>query len=358
MNDLKGLRIVVAGAGAIGSVVALQLARKGAEVMLADPAATGDNASGVAAGMLAPAFEALLDPVSAAHYPLFRAARDAWPAILEPILGAPRLDRSGAMLQLQDEGAGAAMLTRLSAMGAEARLMDAREARTRAPGLAGEEGYLFTPEDWRLDAGAVLIALQDALRRLGGRRLTSAAVGFERGMVQFKDAEARAADVVILATGPRSGEWPETLGDAQLSPIKGQILRFPGVGPSRGPVVRGPSGYIVPSVAGMMVGATMEPGRVDLVIDPDAVARLRSAAADIFPVLKAAPFIASAGVRAATPDGAPLAGFSRQPGVMLARGARRNGWLLAPLIAEVIVDALLNRPPSAAAHAFDPGRFC
>jgi glycine oxidase len=307
--------------------------------------------------MLAPAFEALLDPASAKLYPLLRAARDAWPGILEAVPGAPRLDRSGAMLQLENEGAGAEILARLNALGAEGCLMDAAEARARAPGLVGEGGYLFTPEDWRLDAGAVLLALQDALRKLGGRRLTSAAIGFERGLVQFKDAEARAADMVILATGPKAGEWLETLCDARLSPIKGQILRFPGIGPSRGPVVRGRGAYIVPSIAGMMVGATMEPGRSDLIIDPDVVARLRSAAADIFPVLKTASYIASAGVRAATSDGAPLAGFSRQPGVMLARGARRNGWLLAPLIAGVIVDALLNRPPSAAAHAFDPARF-
>jgi glycine oxidase len=261
------------------------------------------------------------------------------------------------MLQLENEASGAEMLARLTALGAEGVLMDAAGARARVSGLAGEGAYLFTPEDWRLDAGAVLLALHDALRKLGGRRLTSAAIGFERGLVQFKDAEAKAADVVVLATGPKAGEWLETLCDTQLSPIKGQILRFPGTGPSRGPVVRGQGIYIAPGAAGMMVGATMEPGRSDLVIDPDAVERLRSAAADILPMLKAAPFIASAGVRAATSDGAPLAGFCRQPGVMLARGARRNGWLLAPLIAEVIVDALLNRPPGAAAHAFDPARY-
>ena len=94
MSDLKGLRVVVAGAGAIGSVLALQLVRRGAQVVLADPARPGGNASGVAAGMLAPLMEALLDSASAGHYPLLLEARDAWPAVLE---GAPvALDRSGA----------------------------------------------------------------------------------------------------------------------------------------------------------------------------------------------------------------------------------------------------------------------
>ena len=101
----------------------------------------------------------------------------------------------------------------------------------------------------------------------------------------------------------------------------------------------------------------MEEGRCDLAIDPQVVARLRAVATGLFPHLADAPVTASAGVRAATPDGVPLAGPSLQPGVLLARGARRNGWLLAPLVADVILDHLLERPAGAAARAFDPTRF-
>jgi len=100
MNDVRGLRVVVAGAGAIGSVTALVLARRGARVLLADPAVRGDNASGVAAGMLAPACEALLDPASAGHFSLLKDARDAWDRVLPDL--AQMLDRSGAILQTAD----------------------------------------------------------------------------------------------------------------------------------------------------------------------------------------------------------------------------------------------------------------
>ena len=55
------VQIVVAGAGAVGGTLAYVLARAGHSVTVIDPAASGANASGVAAGMLAPAFEALLD---------------------------------------------------------------------------------------------------------------------------------------------------------------------------------------------------------------------------------------------------------------------------------------------------------
>jgi glycine oxidase len=51
--------------------------------------------------------------------------------------------------------------------------------------------------------------------------------------------------------------------------------------------------------------------------------------------LAAAPFDARAAVRAASPDGLPMVGPSAARGVFLAVGARRNGWLLAPLVARL-----------------------
>jgi glycine oxidase len=48
-------------------------------------------------------------------------------------------------------------------------------------------------------------------------------------------------------------------------------------------------------------------------------------------------------------------GASRRNGVLLAAGARRNGWLLAPLIADEIVRLAAGQGGSSA--AFDPARF-
>jgi len=65
--------VTVAGAGALGLCIALELARRGAGVTLCDPAPVGDNASGVAAGMLAPVFETVLDPDGRADLDFLRA---------------------------------------------------------------------------------------------------------------------------------------------------------------------------------------------------------------------------------------------------------------------------------------------
>jgi glycine oxidase len=337
MSELKGLRVVVAGAGAIGSVAALVLARRGAEVLLADPTALGDNASGVAAGMLAPACEALLDPEAAGHFALLKDARDAWDRVLPDLARA--IDRSGAILQAHDPHA---VLAMAHAAGMAVEALDEAEARRRVPGLGAAGPFLFTPEDWRLEPQAMLHALHAGLIEAGGRLARADA----RDLVQD-------ADVVIQATGPGRGD---------LKPIKGQILRFPGAGPRHGPVVRGEGVYVAPSALGVVAGATMEEGRADRAIDPEAVARLAAGARRLFPALEAAEVEARAGVRAATPDGLPLVGLGEAEGtpvaqVLVARGARRNGWLLAPLIAEVLLDRLAGRPASAAAAAFDPGRF-
>jgi glycine oxidase len=347
MKDLKGLRVVVAGAGAVGSVTALSLAWGGAQVVLADPAGRGDNASGVAAGMLAPLFETLLDPVSADHYALLEAGRDGWPGVLEAMPAAPALDRSGAALQVADTLQGEIMLARARSVGAVLEPLEADDVRRRLPGLAAPGPFLFTPDDWRLQPHAMLEALHAALDGAGGRRLRASVARMADGRVHFAGAEPLEADVLVMATGLGAG----------LKPIKGQILRFPGRGPTNGPVLRAEGVYAAPSAQGLVVGASMEEGLSDRGVDAAVVERMRAAAVRLFPALAGAAVAASAGVRAATRDGLPLVGIGGEPGVILAQGARRNGWLLAPLIAQVVIDHLAGRPVSAAARAFDPARL-
>ena len=151
MSRLAGLRVLVVGAGAIGSALAFTLADDGAAVTLADPARRGDNASGVAAGMLAPAFETALDPVSAGRFPLLTAARDAWPAFVAR-LDRPdaRLDRAGA-LWVGDDAALQQMQARLVGLGARAEMLGAGQAAALSPGLDTPAGAVLTPDDWRLE---------------------------------------------------------------------------------------------------------------------------------------------------------------------------------------------------------------
>jgi glycine oxidase len=121
-------------------------------------------------------------------------------------------------------------------------------------------------------------------------------------------------------------------------------------------VVRGEGVYAVPG-AGMIFGATMEPGRGDVAVEEDQAAPLLAAGLKLFPGLAGARIQIAAGVRATTADGLPMAGPGAAADVMLAVGARRNGWLLAPLIAQVVTACVTGRDPGPYAARLDPARF-
>lgn len=319
-------RVAVAGAGAIGSAVALTLARAGFDVTLFDPNPPGDNASGVAAGMLAPVAEAVFDPVSTPHLALLRRARDLWPAFAEG------LDMTILRDGLRVEGEAvwlAGIAARADALGAPFQRLD---------------DALVDAEDWRIEARPALIALRTAFEVLGGR--------FEARAFTRDDLPAFSAAVLATGAGDASGLAPELKA---LSPIKGQILRADR-GPASGPVIRGEGVYIAPGES-PAIGATMEVGRDDLTVDPSATDALRAAAICLRPELAEAVLITEVGVRAATPDGLPLVGWSATPGVMLAVGARRNGWLLAPLVADLAASYLKGDNPGPDAALLDARRF-
>jgi glycine oxidase len=329
------LRVAVAGAGVFGLASALALVRGGATVTLHDPNLGRANASAVAAGMLAPLSEALTDPTAAPHLDLLLAAQDRWPDFAAAL--DLRLDQSGAIL-LGDAA-------RLEALGGAARGLGLspplEEARSSSLGLV-EQGGLRVPGDWRVEA-ADLARLAQAARAQG---------------VSLSADPPRPGDhdLLVVATGA-SQDFREVAPElAGLTPIKGHILRYPALAYG-GPVLRGPGAYAAPGRHGLLVGATMEVGEERAGVDPVVAAELARRAEAIFPSLAGQAWTAAAGVRAATPDGAPLVGPSAAAGVILACGARRNGWLLAPLVGEVVAAYALGRDPGPWAACLDARRF-
>ncbi len=318
MSNGPGEKVTVAGAGALGLCIALELARRGQEVVVCDPASPGDNASGVAAGMLAPVFEAVTDPRAGDHLTLLRAARDLWPNFAPVVL-----DRTGAVWRGGEPGR---IEARLDSLGASWR-------RT-------SDGP-FTAEDWRLDPGAGMTILYAQAERAGVRFEARAVGPDEPGLL-------------VVATGAGgAGLTPEL---SWLTPIKGHILRVTG-GPTSGPVLRGAGVYLCPDPVAAILGATMEAGVDDLRVDPEQVAGLLQRGEGLWPGISDLRVRAEVGVRAGTPDGLPLVGWSRRDRVLLAVGARRNGWLLAPLVARTVAAYVAGDDPGPFAARLDPRRF-
>ena len=328
---------IVIGAGVLGLCTAAELGARGHAVTVIDPG--GLNASAIAAGMIAPALESLLDDAGLERAALMKRARDLWPAFAEA--HGLRLHREGAVWRGPDP---AAAIARLKALGF---------AASPVP------GGLTTPDDWRVEVSIALKALA-----------RSAGVTFVRGRVARLSGDARRwrveaddgrvwfSPTVVLATGAEAAVagLPDRVAVtvAAITPIRGQLTFVTMPPPPR--VVRGPGIYVAPGEGGAVVGATMEPGRRDL--DPDPAEATRQVAAGLALLETAGEAGATrVGVRGASTDGLPLAGPSGEPGLHLALAPRRNGWMLGPLVAAIVADGIEGRPPGADAAALDPLRF-
>ncbi|WP_296596265.1 FAD-dependent oxidoreductase [Phenylobacterium sp.] len=331
-------RVTVAGAGVLGLATALALADAGCKVTVCDPG--GANASSVAAGMIAPAFEAVLDTAARPHLDLLMAARDLWPRLAQR--AGLALDRSGT-LAVGDARWLAGVASGFAGLDLRPTILGGETARGLAPGLSEAFGEaLLSREDWKVDAPTAMAGLVAAA--------TAAGVEFRRDVVRGRGE----ADVLVVATGAAKSLVEVAPELARLSPIKGHIVRV--AAPAQGVTVRGEGIYAAPG-SDMAFGATMEPGRADVAVEADKAAGLLAAGLRLFPGLTGARAQAAAGVRAATADGLPMVGPGETRGVMLAVGSRRNGWLLAPLAAQVIAACVTGRDPGPLAARLDPGRF-
>jgi glycine oxidase len=326
------LDVIVIGGGVLGLASAAELTARGLSVAVVDPG--GPNASGVAAGMIAPAMESAQEDAPPDVVDVLKAARALWPEFA----ARHGLDLIEDGSEWQGEGA-EELQTRLQALGFAVE-------RT-ATGL-------LAPDDARIDPGKAMRTLAAACRTIGSSVFK---VMHEDGLwtATLGDGRRLAGSHLVLATGAASaveglpGAVARLVGS--VVPVRGQIAASSGPAPGRS--IRTPFGYVVPTQEGVLYGASMEPGRRDLEPDPaSAVAQAQAVAAiagtevDVVDV--------RVGVRGALPDGLPAVG--RLDDLLVALAPRRNGWLLAPLVARVVADAVQGRPPVAQAAALDPSR--
>lgn len=335
MADLS-TDIVVIGAGVLGLAVAAELSARGHDVRVIDPGSP--NASSVAAGMIAPAFESLLDRADADRADLLREAAALWPDFASK--HGLTLDETPAEWRGPDPEA---VAKALGAMGFPCQRR--HDAVVAASDVRIEPSAAMTRLYMGLSGGSVL-AKATSLERDGKSWMVATPVG------------AIAADQVVLATGvgaPVAGLPRSVLRAASaVYPVAGQIGLVRTALTDR--VLRGASGYVVPTDHGSLIGASMVEGQSLPVIDPMTSTHLISQAEDLTGRCVSEPIEWRAAVRGATPDGLPLAGPAGER-LHLALAPRRNGWLMAPLVARIVSQGIEERPRGAYAPALDPFRF-
>ena len=339
--------VAVVGGGVIGLLSALRLSQRRHRVTVIDPAEPGSEASWAAAGILGAQSEAdgpgpMLD--------LCRRSLALYPRLADE-LGDIGYSRCGA-LHLAFTEQEAEQLRR------QHRWQTAAGLRTEIRSHPAALLAVWQPDDGVVDNRKLTRALRSALERSGGRieRARAVRIRFAKAAASGVESDRAfiAAECIVIAAGTWSAQIEGAgLAPDALIPVRGQMIAYDVLPPSS--VIFGMDGYAVPRSGRTLIGATVERVGFDKRITAEGLAFLRKVAARLVPELADAhPVEHWAGLRPGSRDGLPLLGMTR-PGVVVATGHYRNGILLAPVTAELVVELVEGRSPDL--RHFAPERF-
>jgi glycine oxidase len=124
-------------------------------------------------------------------------------------------------------------------------------------------------------------------------------------------------------------------------------------------VVRSPEVYIVPRSDGRIpIGASIEEAGYDKRVVPDTIQRMHREAIKLMPALTEARILENwAGLRPGTPDNLPILGSTQTPGYFVATGHYRDGILLTPITAQLMVQVITGESPCLDLRSFSAERF-
>jgi glycine oxidase len=399
--------VAVVGGGVAGLASAREMARRGLSVVVVEAASDcGAEASGAAAGMLAPQSEA---DARDDFFQLLCASREMYPAFAEALFeecGVDiELERTGTLylaFNEEDEREIGRRFEWQAGAGLEVERLSAAEARRLEPRVSARvRAALRFPRDWQVESRGLVRALAAAAEHYGARVLTKTKVEGVRVVagraVGLKTTQGDlSAGAVLLAAGARtsqvslvvsvredssgredsraSSEWTP---HPRIEPVRGQMLclRRPGAsGPSSSDspsssapfvrhVVYSPRGYLVPRRDGrLLAGSTSESAGYVCVVTAGGVNRITSNALEIAPEAASLQVVdAWAGLRPRAADGLPVVGESAEvERLFYATGHYRNGILLAPATGEIIADLLTTGTTKLlprGLETFSPSRF-
>lgn len=364
--------IAIVGAGIIGLSCALELADRGVRVTLFEKQWPPRGASWAAAGMLAPAFEAV--GVAENHPGLFElceASARLWPRwakALEARSGKSSGYNPGPSLAVAFDETGAQKLAAVQAALAETDYAptDCSAKLSEIDPSVSKDAVatLLLPSDGQADNRLTLSALADCAQTHDlieirvediALRLTDSGLDHAGHDATLLTAGWQTGGVTIDRNGERVDirSLDPALGDIQ--PIGGQMFSVAPIEDGPRMTLRSGHLYIVPKADRIIIGATSEPGRAIMQPEPDQIAELRAEAIRICPALEHARTLESwAGIRPGLKNHAPLLGQTRLDQVFVASGHYRNGILLAPITAQIMADLIVEGRVSSLAATFAP----
>ncbi len=369
-----GADAVIVGGGVIGLSIARQLALRGLRnVTVIERGEFGKEASWAAGGILAPQVEA---DRADDFFELASSSRHLYPAFTRALQ-----DETGIDVQLEQTGTLYVGFTEDDEQEMRRRFDWQTRAGLRAEWLSGEDARrlepnisphvrcaLRFPDDWQVKNRSLTEALVQANQKLGVQLIANCeirSVRINNKRVTGIESEPTSieAPIVVIAAGAWTSEikTSETNSSTvQIEPVRGQMLCFQIEPPLTRHVIYSSRGYLVPRRNGsLLAGSTSEHVGFDKRVTDEGAVSIKSLAFEIAPGLESAAMVDSwAGFRPHAPDDLPVLGPAADiDGLFYATGHYRNGILLAPITAEIIAEAVVNRKSSRRLESFSPNRF-
>jgi glycine oxidase len=362
--------VVIVGGGVIGCSIAYHLASAGASVTLFERNEVAGEASGAAAGMLAPLSES---PRPGPFVELCLASLRLFPTLADALREETGIDieylPSGILRVALTEDEERELRHRLEwqrSLGLPLEWVDSEALRRLEPRLTPARGALYSPQEHQVSAGRLTQALAQAAARRG--------VVFEQGVAvtgllthgrQVTGLRTSSGKVsagrVVLAAGSWTGAFARRLGvPLPVRPVRGQMLAYADSAQTLRHIVWGEAAYLVPKANGFLfVGATVEDVGFRSATTVRGQRGLQRGARGLVPSL-AHSEIASfwAGLRPGSPDGLPILGpVPGWDGLTVASGHFRNGILLSPITGRLMAQLLTEGRTEVSLAPFSPARF-
>ena len=359
--------VVVIGGGVIGMTSAWRLAQTGRRVLLLERDRTGAEASSAAAGMLGAQLE-VSEP--GPFYELCLESRSLYQAFIDELLESTgvdaQLNHNGIYQIAFSQEEVHALHRRMEWQirgGARAEFLSSTEVTNEEPIVAENYGALHLPDDSNINASLLTRALSIAVTQtctvVEGAEVTTVQRQNAAGYVLSTQSQTYVAGAVVVA----AGAWAQRLLPSfpgKIQPVKGQLLA---IRPRQGTLkhtIFNDHAYLVPKRDGtIVVGATEDrEAGYNRDVTVDAIQYLLSSVKRISPALCDTVFERSwIGLRPGSSDPHPWIGqLAASPGLHVAVGHFRNGILLAPVTANMLVDSVDGRPWPTHWQAFQPER--
>ena len=374
-------RVVVVGAGIVGSACARYAAHAGLDVTVVDRRAVAAGTTGAGEGNLL-----VSDKAAGPELTMALRSLQLWEELGDALDGARfELERKGGVVVARTPAALAALrafATAQEAAGVTSEPLDADGLHDAEPHLARDlAGGAYYPGDLQVQpalAAAALVA--DAVAHGATVRLGEEVTGLrlERGAVTGVRTSTGTivADAVVNAAGTWGGEVSERFGaPVPVLPRRGFVLvtqPLPRVvrhkvysadyvenvasdnaGLETSPVVEGTRGGTV------LIGASRERVGFDKQLSVPVVRQLAASAVALFPVLATVDLLrVYGGFRPYCPDHLPVVGADpRVAGLWHACGHEGAGIGLAPATGELVAQLIGGVPTTIDPAPFSPERF-